>query len=119
MAAADAPDTVWVLRDGDVLAAAEVAESFPARVRGLLGRSGYEGALFLPHTRAVHTVGMRFAIDVAFLDGGLNVLDVVCLPPWRMTRPRLRCRGVLEAEAGAFERWSLRPGDRLELRRPS
>jgi uncharacterized membrane protein (UPF0127 family) len=119
MAASDGPDTVWVLRDGDVLAAAQVAESLPARVRGLLGRSGYEGALFLPHTRAVHTVGMRFAIDVAFLDGSLNVLDVVRLPPWRMTRPRLRCRGVLEAEAGAFERWRLRPGDQLEIRRPS
>jgi uncharacterized membrane protein (UPF0127 family) len=112
-------DTVWVLRDGDVLAAAEVAGSFPARVRGLLGRSGYDGALFLPRTRAVHTVGMRFPIDVAFLDGGLHVLDVVRLPPWRMTRPRLRCRGVLEAEAGAFERWQLRRGDQLELRRPS
>jgi len=112
-------DTVWVLREGDVLAAAEIADSMAARVRGLLGRSRYEGALFLPRTKAVHSMGMRFAIDVAFLDGELNVLDVVRLPPWRMTRPRLRCRGVLEAEAGAFERWRLRPGDQLELRRPS
>jgi uncharacterized membrane protein (UPF0127 family) len=119
MGAHGGPDTIWVLRDGDVLAAAEVAESFPARLRGLLGRSGYDGALFLPHTRAVHTVGMRFPIDVAFLDRRLAVLDVVCMPPWRMTRPRWRCHGVLEAEAGAFERWGLRPGDQLELRRPS
>lgn len=112
-------DTVWVLREGDVLAAAEIAGSVAARIRGLLGRSGLEGALFLPHTKAVHSMGMRFPIDVAFLDGELNVLGVVRLPPWRMTRPRLRCRGVLEAEAGAFERWRLRPGDQLELRRPS
>lgn len=112
-------ETVWVLRDGDVLAAAEIADSLGARIRGLLGRSGYEGALFLPHTKAVHSIGMRFPIDVAFLDHELNVVDVVRLPPWRMTRPRLRCRGVLEAEAGAFERWRLRPGDQLELRRPS
>jgi uncharacterized membrane protein (UPF0127 family) len=111
--------SVWVLREGDVLAAAEVADSLAARVRGLLGRSGYDGALFLPHTRAVHSMGMRFSIDVAFLDGELNVVDVVRLAPWRMTRPRLRCRGVLEAEAGAFERWRLRPGDQLELRRPT
>jgi uncharacterized membrane protein (UPF0127 family) len=112
-------DTVWVLREGDVLAAAEIADSLADRIRGLLGRTGYDGALFLPHTRAVHSMGMRFSIDVAFLDGELNVVDVVRLPPWRMTRPRLRCRGVLEAEAGAFERWRLRPGDQLELRRPS
>jgi uncharacterized membrane protein (UPF0127 family) len=112
-------DTVWVLREGEVLAAAEIADSLADRIRGLLGRTGYDGALFLPHTRAVHSMGMRFSIDVAFLDGELNVVDVVRLPPWRMTRPRLRCRGVLEAEAGAFERWRLRPGDQLELRRPS
>jgi len=111
--------TGWVLRDGDVLAAAEVAETLLARTRGLLGHSGYEGALFLPRTRAVHSVGMRFAIDVAFLDGQMEVVDTLRLAPWRLTLPRWRSKWVLEAEAGAFERWGLRRGDRLELRRPS
>ncbi|MHB8328511.1 MAG: DUF192 domain-containing protein [Acidimicrobiales bacterium] len=106
---------MWLLRDGEVLAAAEVADSYSARARGLLGRSGYEGALLLPRTRAVHSLGMRFAIDVAFLDAELCVVDAVNVPPWRLTRPRLRSRSVLEAESGAFERWRLRPGDRLEL----
>ena len=108
--------TVWLLRDGNVLAAAEVAQSYSARVRGLLGRSTYEGALVLERTRSVHTFGMRFAIDVAFLDGNLKVIDVAHLAPWRMTIPRLKCKKVLEAESGAFERWGLRTGDRLELR---
>jgi uncharacterized protein len=119
MGGGDASGSGWVLRDGDVVAAAEVADTVAARVRGLMGRDGYDGALFLPRTRAVHSAGMRFSIDVAFLDGSLRVVDVVRLAPWRMTRPRWRCRWVLEAEAGAFERWGLRPGDRLELRRPS
>lgn len=110
---------VWVLRDGDVLAAAEVADSVLARMRGLLGRSGYDGALFFPRTKAVHSLGMRFPIDVAFLDRRMKVVDAVRLAPWRMTRPRWRCHWVLEAEAGAFERWGLRPGDQLELRCPS
>lgn len=111
----DAEGTTWLLRGGEVLAAAEVANSTGARLRGLLGRRGYEGALFLPRTRAVHSVGMRFAIDVAFLDPEMRVVDAVRLPPWRVCRPRRRCRAVLEAEAGAFERWRLRPGDQLEL----
>lgn len=119
MGRATASGPVWVLRDGDVLAAAEVAESLLARTRGLLGRSGYEGALFLPRTRAVHSWGMRFTIDVAFLDRRMQVMDTVLLPPWRMTRPRWRCWWVLEAEAGAFERWGLRTGDKLELHRPA
>jgi len=112
---ARAKHTAWLLRDGDVLAAAEVASTYSARIRGLLGRSGYDGALVLKGTRSVHTIGMRFPIEVAFLDSELAVLDVVHLPPWRMTMPRRRCRSVLEAEAGSFERWRLHAGDRLEL----
>ena len=38
----------WLLREGDVLATAEVAESFAQRSRGLLGRTGYEGAMVFP-----------------------------------------------------------------------
>lgn len=106
----------WLLRDGDVLAAAEVANSYAQRARGLLGRSGFDGAMVFRRTRSVHTIGMRFPIDVAFLDHELTVLAVVHLPPWRMTIPRRRCRNVLEAEAGAFARWRLKEGDRLELR---
>lgn len=106
----------WLLRNGDVLAAAEVMETWPGRARGLLGRDGYDGAMVLPGIRSVHTFGMRFPIDVAFCDDDLVVLDSVRVVPLRMTLPRRRCRMVIEAEAGAFERWGLRPGDRLELR---
>ncbi len=106
----------WLLRDGDVLATAEVVDSFGARTRGLIGRDGYEGAMVLPRTRSVHTVGMRFAIDVAVCDGDMVVLGVTRLKPWRMSIPRRRGRSVIEAEAGAFERWGLRVGDQLELR---
>jgi len=106
----------WLLRDGDVLAAAEVADSLADRTRGLLGRTGYEGAMVLPRTRSVHTFGMRFPIDVAFCDREMVVVGVARLPPWRMSRPRRRCRSVVEAQAGAFERWGLRVGDKLDLR---
>ena len=106
----------WLLRDGDVLAAVDVASSFADRLRGLLGKDGVEGALLLRPARSVHTLGMRFAIDVAFCDRELVVLDTVCLKPHRLTRPRRRAHCVIEAEAGAFERWGLRVGDRLEVR---
>jgi uncharacterized membrane protein (UPF0127 family) len=105
-----------LLREGDVVCSAEVATTFAERSKGLLGRKGYDGAFVMHHTRAVHSIGMHFALDVAFLDRKLVVLDVIQLRPWRMTLPRLRGRSVLEAEAGAFERWGLRKGDCLELR---
>jgi uncharacterized protein len=106
----------WLLRDGQVLASLEIADSFVARNRGLLGRSGSAGAMLLTRTRGVHSVGMRFAIDVAFLDKDLVVLDALTLRRYWMALPRLKARAVLEAEAGAFERWGLHVGDRLEIK---
>jgi uncharacterized membrane protein (UPF0127 family) len=106
----------WLLRDGDVLAGAEVAAGLAERSKGLLGKNGYDGALVLHRTRAVHTFGMKFAIDVAICDKELVVVGVTRLRPWRMSMPRKGGRSVIEAEAGAFERWGLRVGDKLELR---
>jgi uncharacterized membrane protein (UPF0127 family) len=106
----------WLLREGDVLAALEVADSAPSRLRGLLGRDRFDGALLLTPAKSVHTVGMRFPIDVAFCDKELVVLQTLCLRRYRVCLPRLRAHAVLEAEAGAFERWRLRPGDQLEVK---
>ena len=46
----------------------------------------------------------------------LVVLGTTSMAPLRIGRPRMRATCVIEAEAGAFERWRLRPGDRLEIR---
>jgi uncharacterized membrane protein (UPF0127 family) len=107
----------WLLREGEVLASLELAESRRARSRGLLGRDGLEGALLLDRTRSVHTVGMRFPIDVAVCDADLVVLRTCRLRPGRVTLPVRHGRQVIEAEAGAFARWGLVAGDQLEVRR--
>ncbi|MBK9180523.1 MAG: DUF192 domain-containing protein [Acidimicrobiales bacterium] len=106
----------WLLRDGGVLAALEIADTRRARRRGLLGRDRIQGALLLRPARAVHTIGMRFPIDVAFVTADGLVLDVVTMRRYRLGRPRLRARAVVEAEAGAFARWRLLPGDVVEIR---
>jgi hypothetical protein len=125
----------WLLREGVVLAGVEVASSRQARRRGLLGRDGIDGALLLQRARSVHTFGMSFPIDVAYcvpcepsesaamagaavgeLVASLVVVDTVSMPRHRLGRPRWRATCVIEAEAGAFERWSLRRADQLEVR---
>ncbi|MCU1352201.1 MAG: hypothetical protein JWM05_1410 [Acidimicrobiales bacterium] len=105
----------WLLRDGEVLASLQIASSHRSRACGLLGRDGMEGALLIERTRSVHTVGMRFPLDIAFCDRDMVVLRAVTVPRNRVTRPVLRSRGVLEAEAGSFARWGLVVGDQLEV----
>lgn len=107
----------WLVRGDRVLASLEIAEGFGARVKGLLGRDGIDGALLLSPARGVHTVGMRFPLDVAFCDADMVVVDVCRMRPHRIGRPRWRCRHVVEAEAGSFERWGLTVGDELEIKR--
>lgn len=107
---------MWLVRDGEVLATAEVATGRRARARGLLGRDGIEGALVLRPCRQVHTVRMRFPIDVAFVDADGVVLRVRTLRPWRISPLVWHAALAIEAESGAFERWRLRPGDRVELK---
>ena len=106
----------WLVREDRVLATLEVAESRRARRRGLLGRDGYEGAMLLRPARSVHTVGMRFAIDVAYCDAELRVLKVRTMPRHRLGLPVWAARAVIEAEAGVFERWDLNVGDELTVR---
>ncbi|ANW18376.1 DUF192 domain-containing protein [Streptomyces clavuligerus] len=93
----------------------EIAASRAARRRGLLGRDGITGAMLLTPCGGVHTFRMRFAIDVAYLDRELRVLDLHTLPPGRLGRPRLRARHVLESDGGTMAEWGLRPGTRLRI----
>jgi uncharacterized membrane protein (UPF0127 family) len=106
----------WLLRDGEVLASLEVAGDARARVRGLLGRDGIEGALLLRPARSVHTIGMRFPIDVAYCDRQMLVIKTARMSRHRLGSPVRRAHAVIEAEAGAFGRWNLVPGDQLDIK---
>lgn len=106
----------WLVSGGHVLASAERADDRRSRALGLLGRSGVEGALVLTKCRSVHTVGMKFAIDVAYLDPDGVVLKVVHMRRHRIGMPVWKAATVVEAQAGAFERWGLNVGDTVELR---
>ena len=107
---------MWLVRDGQVLAAAEEPTGARGRARGLLGRDGIDGVLVLRPCRNVHTFGMRFAIDVAFCDRDAVVLRTCTLRSRRISPLVMRAAFALEAEAGAFARWNVSPGDHLELR---
>ena len=106
----------WLVTEARVLASTEWATTGSERRRGLLGRDSLEGALVIERCRWVHTVGMRFAIDVAFLDADGLVVRTVQMPRRRIGLPVPRARRVIEAEAGAFARWGVHVGDVIEIR---
>ncbi|WP_240646171.1 DUF192 domain-containing protein [Georgenia sp. SYP-B2076] len=87
-----------------------MAASGPARRQGLLGTDGLDGLLWIERCSSVHTFGMRYPIDVAYLTRSGRVLDVATMRPGRAGLPRLRARSVLEAPAGVMAGLGVRPG---------
>jgi uncharacterized membrane protein (UPF0127 family) len=110
----------WLIKRPDGTVACDrcvVADTTPARMRGLLGRDGLEpgeGMLIRP-ANSVHMFFMRFAIDVVFLDRELAVRKIVeKLRPWRMAGCR-GARAALELPAGTAGRTGITVGERLSL----
>ncbi len=106
----------WLMSEARVFASIEIADDHRARLKGLLGRDTIEGAFVIPSCRWVHTIGMRFPLDIAYVNAANVVIKTESLQRHRVGMPVPRCRMVIEAKAGAFERWGLRVGDPIEIR---
>lgn len=89
-----------------------------ARLRGLLGRAGLgagEGLLLRP-CNGVHTWGMRFSIDVVFLDAEGTVIRIEPgMSPRRMVPWVRRAKQALELPAGSATAVGLSLGMRLDV----
>jgi uncharacterized membrane protein (UPF0127 family) len=97
--------------------AVEIAATRTTRRRGLLGRDGLEAstAMLLAPCASVHTVGMRFPIDVVFVDRqGVAVKVVRDMKPWRIAMAP-SSRAVIEMAAGSLRWGQVMLGDRLYL----
>ena len=88
-----------------------VASGFTDRLVGLLSRAQLpdDEGLWFPKCSAVHTFGMRFSIDVLFLDADCRVVKVVTMDPWRVQNVR-GADSVLELGAGAAKYHELETG---------
>jgi uncharacterized membrane protein (UPF0127 family) len=106
------------VRTGAVIASVvEPALDATRRRKGLLGRDGLDDnhALVLAPCGAVHTVGMRFPIDVLFVAADGSVVKIVeQLRTWRIAAALQACITV-ELAAGAIRRRDIVTGDRLSI----
>ena len=110
---------VRVVQDGTglpVAARVGVADSWWLRLRGLLALpplTADEGLLLLD-CDSVHTVGMGYPIDVAFLDAeGRVVRRIPRLGPWRLGLGGREAVHTLELPAGRLDETGTVPGVRL------
>jgi uncharacterized protein len=117
-----APTVTLSRADGTVVCErCAVAATALRRLKGLLGRGGLEPGegLLLRPASSIHTLFMRFPIDVVFLDRELVVRKVVLeLGPWRFAGAR-GARSALELPAGEVARRGVVTGERLLVEEPA
>lgn len=104
---------------GTVLAESlQLAGTSAERNRGLLGRDSLapgEGLWIVP-CESVHTFGMRFAIDLIYLDRKHRIRKIRHnVKPWRLSAC-LVAHSVLELPAGSVRLTESQKGDVLELK---
>ena len=97
-----------------------VAGSYWSRLRGLLGASAAsfcagEGLWIVP-SHGVHTLAMRFPIDVVYLDSGKVVVYArPNLKPWRVAPVNMKAASVLELPGNTLHSTGTAIGDRGEI----
>lgn len=95
----------------------EIADQGERRRKGLLGRQGLaagEGLWIVP-CEAVHTFGMRFAIDLVYLNRSRRIVKIRRqVPPGRFSAC-LTAHSVIELPAGSVRENEARVGDTLEF----
>ncbi|MBK8219955.1 MAG: DUF192 domain-containing protein [Candidatus Obscuribacter sp.] len=100
---------------------ASIARSFFRRLKGLLGTDSLpdgEGLLLSP-CNSIHMFGMKYAIDVIFLDKELVVVDVLeNIAPGKASRVYRKAYCCLELPAGKVNLTGTTIGDKLDFRNP-
>ena len=97
-----------------------IARTHWMRLRGLIGteKAAFApgNALWIVPCRGVHTLAMRFSLDVIYLDRSGTVVDLQeGVKPWRLAPVHLRAASVLELPAGIIQRTSTVLGDQIEI----
>lgn len=89
-------------------------------MKGLLGQTTEDFSagkgLWIAPSQGVHTIGMKFPIDVVYLDSKNRVIHVShSLAPFRIAALKLKARSVIELPAGTLAQTETAIGDVLEI----
>lgn len=110
-----------ILKNGKVITEnAETAYSFFRRFRGLMFRKSIEEdyALHIKPCNQIHTLNMRFAIDVIYLSDSGEVVKIdENVKPGKICKTVKNAKSVIEVNSSAAAKFDIREGDMLEIRR--
>ncbi len=97
-----------------------IANTHWTRLRGLMGttQSAFDTgqALWIVPCHGVHTIAMRFPLDLLYLDHYSTVIHLEeDIKPWRFAAIKRRAASVLELPAGTIRSSGTNVGDKIEI----
>jgi uncharacterized membrane protein (UPF0127 family) len=90
------------------------ADTFFKRFKGLMGKKDFDHVLVFSNLTdsSIHTMFMRFEIDVYFIDENRRVFDKATLKPWRFYKPERQAKYIIETRKGMLK---IKIGDYLDF----
>jgi uncharacterized membrane protein (UPF0127 family) len=113
---------IEILRDKERLCSVRVADTFISRLMGLMFKKRLpddEGLLieYSSHfgSKSIHGFFMRFSLDLIFINGSKQVVELASLKPWRFFSPKVDCKWVLEVNKGFIKDKKIKVSDLLSF----
>ena len=109
------------LKSQEIIATLKFANSYFSRLKGLMFKKKLDYVLVLKPksnlriSSSVHSLFMRFAIDLVFLDNKKKVVEVAKLSPWKFYIPKRSADYILEMKQGSIEKYQIAIGDKLNF----
>lgn len=90
------------------------AESFYKRFKGLMLKKDFDGGMLFANLKdsSIHTLFMRFEIDIYFLDENSIIYEKTSLKPWKFYKPKKQAKFILETRKNLIK---LKIGDELKF----
>ncbi|MBR3155782.1 MAG: DUF192 domain-containing protein [Methanobrevibacter sp.] len=90
------------------------ADTFFKRFKGLMGKKNFDYIMVFTNLTdsSIHTMFMRFEIDIYFVDKNGVIFDKVTLRPWKFYKPKKQAKYIIETEKNKL---NLKIGDRLDF----
>ncbi|MBR3140775.1 MAG: DUF192 domain-containing protein [Methanobrevibacter sp.] len=91
-----------------------LADSIFKRFKGLMCIKEFKDCLLFTNLKdsSIHTMFMRFEIDIYFIDKNKIVFEKTSLKPWKFYRPKKQAKYILETKKGKL---NLKIGDKLDF----
>ena len=90
------------------------ADTFFKRFKGLMGKKNFDYIMVFTNLTdsSIHTMFMRFEIDIYFVDKNGVIFDKVTLRPWKFYKPKKHAKYIIETEKNKL---NLKIGDKLDF----